>query len=200
MSVNDPTGGAETVTQAAEGTDDAGEASFPWTAEAEELMEEWRLRAWAAQIAHYRIGSRLRSYNIWLGLPVVVFTTVVGTSLFATLDEQQSTEIRIVIGSISVAAAILAGVQTFLNFAARATQHVLAADWYASIRRRIEQEMHIEEASGRPQEVHGRDPQGDEHRGFAVPRSASGCGPRWPRSSVSGMKAMTTPPGRHRGG
>ena len=73
----------------------------------------------------------------------MVFTTVVGTGLFATLDEQQSTEIRIVIGSISVAAAILAGVQTFLNFAARATQHVLAADWYASIRRRIEQEMHI---------------------------------------------------------
>ena len=116
------------------------------------------------------------------GTSVVVFTTVVGTSLFATLDEQQSTEIRIVIGSISVAAAILAGVQTFLNFAARATQHVLAADWYASIRRRIEQEMHPRGASGRPQEVHGRDPQGDEHRGFAVPRDRRGCGPRWPRS------------------
>lgn len=142
MTRHDPTGGAG-VTASDDRAPDERETSFAWNAGIEDLMEEWRLRAWAAQMAHYRVASRLRSFNVWLGLPVVVFTTAVGTSLFATLDTQQSTEVRIVVGTISVLAAIFAAVQTFFNFAARADQHVLAADWYASIRRKIEQELRI---------------------------------------------------------
>jgi hypothetical protein len=95
-------------------------------------------------MAHYRIASRLRRYNVWLGLPVVVFTTAVGTSLFATLNEEQpAVLVRAIVGGIIVLAAVLAAVQTFFNFATRADQHVLVADWYASIRRKIEQELRI---------------------------------------------------------
>jgi hypothetical protein len=142
MDLQDPAGGAEVATSDDQ-TPDEREASFAWNAGIEALLEEWRLRAWAAQMAHYRVASRLRTYNVWLGLPVVVFSTAVGTSLFATLDTDQSTEVRIVVGTISVVAAILAGVQTFFNFSQRADKHVLAADWYASIRRKIEQEVRI---------------------------------------------------------
>jgi len=68
----------------------------------------------------------------------------VGTSLFATLHTKQpAVLIRVIVGGVSVLAAVLAAVQTFFNFAARADQHVLAADWYASIRRKIEEELRI---------------------------------------------------------
>ena len=36
-------------------------------------------------------------------------------------------------------AAILAALQTFLRFAARGEQHTLAADWYAAVRRELEE-------------------------------------------------------------
>jgi hypothetical protein len=42
---------------------------------------------------------------------------------------------KITVGSISVAAAL----QTFLRFGERAQKHVVAADWYAAVRRDIDQ-------------------------------------------------------------
>lgn len=124
------------------GATDPPPASFGWDRDLERLLDDWRTRAWAAQIAHYRVASRLRSNNLWLGLPVVIFTTAVGTSLFATLNQDRlGTWLRVIVGGISVLAAIFAGIQTFLNFAQRADQHVVAADWYASIRRKIEQQV-----------------------------------------------------------
>jgi hypothetical protein len=141
MSVQDPSK-IEDGAEPESGASDAQSAPFRWGRSLERLLDEWRQRAWAAQIAHYRIASRLRTYNVWLGLPVVIFTTAVGTSIFATLNESKlDIELRIVVGAVAVLAAVLAGVQTFFNFAQRADQHVLAADWYASIRRKIEQQL-----------------------------------------------------------
>lgn len=141
MSLEGPPNSGDDGTSEASATDPP-QASFRWDRDLERLLEDWRRRAWAAQIGHYRVASRLRTYNLWLGLPVVIFTTAVGTSLFATLNQDRlDTWLRVVVGGISVLAAIFAGIQTFLNFAQRADQHVVAADWYASIRRKIEQQV-----------------------------------------------------------
>jgi hypothetical protein len=119
-----------------------------WTDDLDAVLESWRRRAWASQIAHYQVAERLRRRNRELGLPVVILTTAVGTSLFATLNQDQlAMGLRIVVGTISVLAAIFAGIQAFFAFAQRADQHVLAADWYSSIRRRIEQLQAMPRAS-----------------------------------------------------
>lgn len=111
-----------------------------WDENLEKVLEDWRLRAWASQIGHYRIAEHLRKRNRELGLPVVILTTVVGTSLFATLSQDTlPMGLRIVVGAISLLAAVFAGIQAFFGFAQLADQHVLAADWYSAIRRRIEQ-------------------------------------------------------------
>ena len=141
MATNEPPGtGGDVATEV--GITDPTSEPFEWSRSIERVLDDWRLRSWAAQVAHYRVASHLRLYNVWLGLPVVVFTTAVGTSLFATMNQAKLPDaLRIVVGSVAVVAAILAGIQTFLNFAQRADQHVLAADWYASIRRKIDQEL-----------------------------------------------------------
>ena len=143
MNMQDPPGSADVEESTTEATEERG-PSFAWNADIEDLMDEWRLRAWVAQMAHYRLASRLRKSNVWLGLPVIVFTTAIGTSVFATLSEKDPPGlVRVTVGAVSVLAAILAAIQTFFNFASRADQHVLAADWYASIRRKIEEELRI---------------------------------------------------------
>jgi hypothetical protein len=127
----------------------------PWTVNVLKLLEDWDKRAAASSEAHYALAGRLAGRNIQLGLPVVVLTTIIGTSVFATLQQEVGTGWRIGIGVVSVLAAVLASVQTFLRFAERAEQHRAAAENWAAIRREIAQKraLHPEylAARGDPQ-------------------------------------------------
>jgi hypothetical protein len=119
-----------------------GRVPVIWDEGAEALLKDWRQRSAAASEAHYKLASGLRRKNLWLGVPVVIFSSCVGTSLFASLADPEAgipPAFKITIGSISVAAAILAALQTFLRFGERAEKHVVAADWYAAVRRDMDQ-------------------------------------------------------------
>src|SRR3954465_14441285 len=99
-----------------------------WNNATDALLQDWHNRAAAAQHAHYMLAHRLRRRNLGLGIPAVVFSTVVGTSLFASLTQEHvNISVRIIIGCVSVLAAVAAALQTFLRFAERAAQHVTAA-------------------------------------------------------------------------
>jgi hypothetical protein len=140
-------GGAAMDTTAAGGPRPDATASptkphFEWDVGLEDVLDSWKRRAWASQIAHYKVASRLRVWSRLIGLPTVILTTVVGTSIFATIDQKTvdvDVRVRVIVGAITIGAAVFSGIQTFFGFAQRADQHVLAADWYSSIRRHIEQ-------------------------------------------------------------
>jgi len=109
---------------------------------AEALLKDWRQRTAAASEAHYKLASGLRTKNLWLGVPVVIFSSIVGTSVFGTLADPNAVippAFKIAVGLISLLAAILAALQTFLRFGERAEKHVVAADWYAAVRRDVDQ-------------------------------------------------------------
>ena len=123
----------------------------PWTVNVLKLLEDWDNRAAASSDAHYALAGRLAGRNIQLGVPVVVLTTIIGTSVFATLQKEVGTGFRIAIGVVSVLAAVLASVQTFLRFAERSAQHRAAAENWAAIRREIAQKraLHPEYVAAR---------------------------------------------------
>jgi hypothetical protein len=116
---------------------DAAAESTPWTPRVLHLLREWSLRAAASAEAHYAIAARLGRYNVVLGVPVVVLSTFVGTSVFASIGSSVGTALRVVVGSVSVGAAVLASLQTFLRFAERAEKHRAAAEAWAAVRREI---------------------------------------------------------------
>src|SRR5688500_6923373 len=92
----------------------------PWTAETEALLGDWADRSAAAKRAHYRLVDRYRAQHHRLGIPVVMLSSLVGTSLFATLSEPEiSQTLRLLSGLVSIVAAVLAGFQTFLRFSER---------------------------------------------------------------------------------
>jgi hypothetical protein len=109
----------------------------PWTPTVLGLLNDWNGRAAASAETHYAIAGRLGKYNISLGIPVVVLSTFVGTSVFATLQDNVSVNLRIVVGGVSVIAAVMASLQTFLRFAERAEKHRAAAEHWAAVRREI---------------------------------------------------------------
>lgn len=111
-----------------------------WTKETETLLEEWATRTAIAKTAHFQLVELYRRRYTELGIPVVVLSSIVGTGLFATLSEDAvSRPLRFGAGVISVLAAVVAGLQTFLRYGERAEKHMVAADWYAALNRRINQ-------------------------------------------------------------
>ncbi|MFM7512454.1 MAG: SLATT domain-containing protein [Cyanobium sp.] len=109
------------------------------TASINDLLETWYRRLREAQFSHYEAAKAFELMNYWLGIPSIVLSTVLGTSIFATLGESVNTNIQILFGLVSVLAAILTGLQTFLKFSERAEKHRAIAARYGSLRREIEE-------------------------------------------------------------
>jgi SMODS and SLOG-associating 2TM effector domain family 4 len=119
----------------------SGRPPSPWTATVLDLLRDWESRAISSSEAHYELASRLSKSNIRFGIPVVALTTFVGTSVFATLQHHVNTGLRVAVGLLSVLAAVLASLQTFLRFGERAEKHRTAAEQWSSIRREIDEKL-----------------------------------------------------------
>ncbi len=111
------------------------------------LLADWLLRIRIGQSAHIKAATYFYRLNFWLGIPVVILTVLVGTSVFATLQKEADTRIRVAAGIASVLAAVLAGIQTFLRYSERAEKHRASAVKYGILRREMEQKLAFPPAS-----------------------------------------------------
>ena len=118
-----------------------------WNDALEQLYDTWHRRVAAAEHGHRLMADRLRRRYFLLGIPVVIFTTLVGTSAFAsmgnatansiTTENADSDVVLLLVGLISVLAAVLSSLQTFLRYATRAEGHRIAALRYETLRREM---------------------------------------------------------------
>lgn len=90
-------------------------------------------------MAHRRACARDERLGRILGICVVVLATVVGTSVFATIESTPSTAAQVLTGLLSLGAGVLAALQTFLGLDSRASRHRDASVQYGAIRRELEQ-------------------------------------------------------------
>ena len=112
-----------------------------WTPEMEELLNDWHRRAYAAQCAYYQLAERFRKLHYKLGIGTVILTSGAGATIFVEKEKvlELAPYLQWGAGVVSLLAAVLAGLQTFLRPGQAATEHGFAGDWYAAIRREIEQ-------------------------------------------------------------
>lgn len=105
----------------------------------DELILAWLRRARESQFAHYEMADRLRRRHLWIGVPIIVLTTAVGTSAFASVvSELIPIWSKVAVGSASVLAAVFAALQTFFKFSERAERHKTFAAKYGALRRELE--------------------------------------------------------------
>jgi hypothetical protein len=102
------------------------------------LLEDWHFRVTRAQFGHQLSADKTHAWNLSLGVPVVIFTTIVGTGAFAAINQTTDNFWKVAAGTISIVAAVLASMQTFFGFGERSDRHRIAATRYASTRRSIE--------------------------------------------------------------
>lgn len=106
--------------------------------EAEILLTDWFRRSRESQYIHYECGVLFSRLNYLLGIPTIVLSTIVGTAVFASLETSATGAQKILIGLVSIVAAVLASLQTFLRFSERAEAHRSAGSDYGAIRRSLE--------------------------------------------------------------
>jgi len=103
-----------------------------------ELIAHWRFRAHRVQLAHYESARKFDRLHLWLGLPAVALSTIVGTSVFASLSKPANITLQIVVGLFSVTAAVLAALQTFFKYSELSEKHRIAGAKFANLEHRLE--------------------------------------------------------------
>jgi len=117
-----------------------------------ELVLAWLRRARESQMAHYEMANILARRGQWIGAPVILITAVVGTSVFASVAaEAISIQAKVIVGLLSVIAAVLSSLQTFFKFSERAEKHRAFAARFGAVRRELET-LYAE--GGAPKEPH----------------------------------------------
>ena len=66
------------------------------------LLNRWGLNAKRSQVANYKAANHFGHIQKLIGIPVVVLSSIVGTSLFASLQTEVVPIVRIILGFISV--------------------------------------------------------------------------------------------------
>lgn len=104
-----------------------------------EMAKRGRNKARFSGAAHHFAAEAASRKHVWLGVPVVVFTSVVATAIFASIsDAPPSKEWQIATGLVSITAAVLSALQTFFRFAEQGQSHLTAAANYMVIRRKLD--------------------------------------------------------------
>jgi uncharacterized protein involved in exopolysaccharide biosynthesis len=105
-----------------------------------ELLRGWLLHAHKGRDRHDLAAKRCDQQRYLLGIPATIISAIVGTSIFAALQQTSSSALtQIIIGSLAIIAAILASLQSFLDLGARAERHRIAGAKYKATIRRLEQ-------------------------------------------------------------
>ncbi len=106
-----------------------------------QMLEEWHFRVRRSHFAHHTAAANYEKMNRYLGIPAIILSTIVGTTIFATLQQSTSIYIEILVGLFSISAAVLTSLNTFLGYSERADKHKIAAVKYGDLRTEIEQYM-----------------------------------------------------------
>lgn len=105
----------------------------------EGLVLAWIRRTRESQLQHYEMANLLARRDKLLGIPVIILTAIIGVSAFwSVVYEALPVYTPIIVGLLSISAAVFSSLQTFFKFSEQSEKHRLAAVKFGSIRRKLE--------------------------------------------------------------
>lgn len=88
--------------------------------------------------AHYKASDFAFNKKYVIGVPTVISSSIVATSIFSSLTTQPGIFQQVVTGFLSMVTAILSALQTFYNFSDTAEKHRVAGAKYSILRRDLD--------------------------------------------------------------
>jgi hypothetical protein len=110
-------------------------------ADREQLLRGWLLHAHKARDRHEESARFCESRRYLFGGAAVVLSAASGSTVFASIGGSPDTWAVVLVGGISILAAVFAALQTFLDYPGRAARHHVAAVKYKAIIRELEQAL-----------------------------------------------------------
>ena len=104
-----------------------------------EMLDHWHTGLRILHRGHFEAAKFYSRRNLWFGVPTIIFSTAIGTTVIGSLEHSDDPYTRVLIGMMGIIAAVLASLQTFLNYAGRSEQHKAAGVKYGTLRREIEE-------------------------------------------------------------
>src|SRR5687767_11287803 len=99
------------------------------------LLQQWLNGIKINQIGHLRVAAYYKRIGRGLGLATTLASVFISTSIFSGLSSSKNESLLVLTGVISVIAAILAGLQTFLNYPEQGGKHQTTGLRYGRLRR-----------------------------------------------------------------
>lgn len=102
------------------------------------ILDKWMTRCRVALWSYNEAATQANTAEKRMGVPATVFSAIVATGVFATIQSNPALGWRIATGIVALLASVLTALQTFLRPAERAEQYREAARNYGQVRRKIE--------------------------------------------------------------
>ncbi|MFK3973535.1 SLATT domain-containing protein [Pseudomonas sp. NPDC087358] len=100
-----------------------------------ELLDRWLKRVRESQLSHHLMAEKLDSQHKWLGILVIVITSISGaTSILAELKDND----KLILGLVTLSVTVFTALQTFLKLEEKANRHRVAAAGFGDVRRTLE--------------------------------------------------------------
>lgn len=110
----------------------------------EALFDRWDTRLKSLKVEHYKSARHYEKKHKWIGVPVVIISAIVGSSLFALINENDMIWLNITAGSISLVGVILSSLQTFLSYSKLSEKHLITSIKFSALYR----ELQIKQVTG----------------------------------------------------
>ncbi len=109
--------------------------------EPDELIDQWRRGLRISHRAHYEAAKYYQSLHLAFGLPSVIISALLGTTIFTDLQYSNVAWIKTIMAVLSVTMVALSSLQAFLRYAERSERHKAAAVQIGEVRRELEQQL-----------------------------------------------------------
>jgi len=112
----------------------------------EQMLKTWQRSTSIMHIANHIAASRFAKLYYRIGTFVTALSAIVSSTLFISIQNNKNENLILIAGIISLIAAILVGIFTFLNLSKRSQIHLKSAAAFQALRREIEEELaHLNE-------------------------------------------------------
>jgi len=105
----------------------------------QQLLLDWSRQACVNRARSSRRAKRYKKLHNALGIPVIMFSSIVGSAAFTQIHQAPNNTVRIFAGVLSIVSAILAGLQTFFGFGESAEKYRAVGIGYEKIEKDIEE-------------------------------------------------------------
>jgi len=105
------------------------------------LLDQWRLGLRISHRAHHEAAKYYQRLHLIFGVPTVVISALLSTTVFATLEHSNVTSIKYILSILSVVMVVMSSLQAFLRYAELSERHKTAAAQIGEVRRDLEQHL-----------------------------------------------------------